>query len=104
MELKVRDGKEDARVPVGAILNSSPKILLEPHTYITSTGGKQIRTHLMDAFNQWLSIIPAPRVEVIARIVSMLVYCKPNPISHFHRLIITLFVMGCRVDDIEDQP
>src|SRR5260370_41572799 len=47
------------------------KILLEPYTYVTSTGGKQIRTHLMDAFNQWLDI-PSPRLEVIARIVSML--------------------------------
>ncbi|KAF8328244.1 isoprenoid synthase domain-containing protein [Cantharellus anzutake] len=45
--------------------------LLEPFTYVAATGGKQVRSHLIDAFNLWLNV-PAPRVELISKVVSML--------------------------------
>ncbi|KAG6887578.1 hypothetical protein C0995_014276 [Termitomyces sp. Mi166 len=47
------------------------KILLEPYTYITSNPGKEIRGRLIEAFNLWLEV-PAPKLVVISRLVSML--------------------------------
>jgi len=46
-------------------------ILLEPFDYIASTGGKQIRSQLIAAFNLWLNI-PSDRIEIIAKVVNML--------------------------------
>jgi len=46
-------------------------ILLEPFTYVTSTGGKQIRAQLIAAFNLWLNI-PSDRIEIISKVVTML--------------------------------
>ncbi|KAF8317654.1 terpenoid synthase [Clavulina sp. PMI_390] len=47
------------------------KTLLEPFTYVTTNGGKQIRSKLMEAFNEWLHV-PPERLAIIANIVSML--------------------------------
>ena len=47
------------------------QILLEAFTYVTSTGGKQIRAQLIAAFNLWLNI-PSDRIEIISKVVTML--------------------------------
>ncbi|KLO15127.1 terpenoid synthase [Schizopora paradoxa] len=45
--------------------------LLEPFTYITANPGKEIRSRMIAAFNQWLQVPPA-KLAVIAKVVSML--------------------------------
>lgn len=45
--------------------------LLEPFTYITANPGKEIRSRMIEAFNQWLQVPPA-KLAVIAKVVSML--------------------------------
>ncbi|TFY71233.1 hypothetical protein EVG20_g1772 [Dentipellis fragilis] len=45
--------------------------LLEPYTYITATPGKEIRAEMIAAFNNWLNV-PAPKLQLISRVVSML--------------------------------
>ncbi|KAK4685926.1 geranylgeranyl diphosphate synthase, type III, partial [Tremellales sp. Uapishka_1] len=45
--------------------------LLEPYTYLSSHSGKEIRTHLIDAFNLWLSV-PEDALEIIRHVVRML--------------------------------
>jgi geranylgeranyl diphosphate synthase type 3 len=52
-------------------LNFTLQALLEPFTYITSNPGKEMRTHLIEAFNLWLNV-PPEKLKVIARIVNML--------------------------------
>jgi geranylgeranyl diphosphate synthase type 3 len=47
------------------------QILLEPYTYISANPGKEIRSKLIEAFDQWLRVPPAD-LEVITRIVRML--------------------------------
>ncbi|KAG6333137.1 hypothetical protein ID866_5951 [Astraeus odoratus] len=50
---------------------SSETVILEPYTYTTSKPGKEIRTLLIEAFNQWLSV-PRDQLDVISRVVRML--------------------------------
>ncbi|KAF6746807.1 farnesyltranstransferase [Ephemerocybe angulata] len=45
--------------------------ILEPFTFITTNPGKDIRTKLIDAFNDWLHV-PSDKLQVIAKIVNML--------------------------------
>ncbi|KII95530.1 hypothetical protein PLICRDRAFT_48481 [Plicaturopsis crispa FD-325 SS-3] len=45
--------------------------LLEPYTYLASHPGKDVRTLLIHAFDQWLHV-PPPRLARLTRIVSML--------------------------------
>ncbi|KAK1924587.1 isoprenoid synthase domain-containing protein [Papiliotrema laurentii] len=47
------------------------RTLLEPYTYIADTGGKEIRSKLIDAFNLWLKV-PETDLDVIRRVVRML--------------------------------
>lgn len=46
-------------------------MLLEPFTYITTHPGKEIRGHLIEAFNLWLNV-PTEKLKVIAKVVNML--------------------------------
>ncbi|KAL4079095.1 farnesyltranstransferase [Scleroderma citrinum] len=50
---------------------SSETVILEPYTYTTSKRGKEIRTLLIEAFNEWLSV-PRDQLDVISRVVRML--------------------------------
>ncbi|KIO18432.1 hypothetical protein M407DRAFT_16246 [Tulasnella calospora MUT 4182] len=59
-------------------LSSSPgsspengKTLLEPHTYISSMPGKDIRGKMIEAFNLWLHV-PEETLATIAKVVGML--------------------------------
>ncbi|KAF8514327.1 terpenoid synthase [Hysterangium stoloniferum] len=45
--------------------------LVEPFTYLTSTGGKEIRKKMIQAFNLWLKV-PEDTVNVVASVVGML--------------------------------
>lgn len=45
--------------------------LLEPYTYLSSSPGKEIRSHMVDAFNVWLRV-PADELDVVKRVVRML--------------------------------
>ncbi|KAJ8509039.1 hypothetical protein ONZ45_g8756 [Pleurotus djamor] len=45
--------------------------ILEPYSYITSTPGKDMRTHMIEAFNLWLEV-PEDNLRIIAKIVNML--------------------------------
>ena len=45
--------------------------VLEPYEYLLSTPGKEFRTQLIDAFNEWLAV-PSDTLQVIAKIVNML--------------------------------
>ncbi|KAL1745802.1 isoprenoid synthase domain-containing protein [Schizophyllum fasciatum] len=47
------------------------KAVLEPYEYLLSTPGKEFRTQLIEAFNQWLAV-PADTLQIIAKIVNML--------------------------------
>ncbi|GAA93487.1 uncharacterized protein L969DRAFT_89264 [Mixia osmundae IAM 14324] len=47
------------------------QILLEPFHYIDSSGGKEIRSQLIDAFNVWMQVSP-DALEIVKRIVKML--------------------------------
>ncbi|KAB5592782.1 hypothetical protein CTheo_3766 [Ceratobasidium theobromae] len=49
----------------------SESALLEPFTYLTSNPGKDMRTHLIEAFNVWLQV-PERQLGIVARVVSML--------------------------------
>ncbi|CAG7846589.1 Geranylgeranyl pyrophosphate synthase Short=GGPP synthase; Short=GGPPSase; AltName: Full=(2E,6E)-farnesyl diphosphate synthase; AltName: Full=Dimethylallyltranstransferase; AltName: Full=Farnesyl diphosphate synthase; AltName: Full=Farnesyltranstransferase; AltName: Full=Geranylgeranyl diphosphate synthase; AltName: Full=Geranyltranstransferase [Serendipita indica DSM 11827] len=46
-------------------------ILLEPYTYMTSQPGKDFRTKMTAAFNDWLKV-PEEQLSLIAKIVQML--------------------------------
>ena len=54
-----------------AFTPSNDKILLEPYTYLRSKPGKDIRSQMIDAFNQWLQVPPA-QLQIITRVVEML--------------------------------
>lgn len=45
--------------------------LLEPYNYIADSGGKEIRTKLIEAFNLWLDV-PESDLSTIRRVVRML--------------------------------
>ncbi|KAL7422096.1 hypothetical protein Q5752_002739 [Cryptotrichosporon argae] len=45
--------------------------LLEPYAYISGLPGKEIRAHMIDAFNLWLAV-PEPELDVIRKVVRML--------------------------------
>lgn len=45
--------------------------LLEPFTHISSIRGKEIRGHMIEAFNEWLHV-PHDKLRIISRVVSML--------------------------------
>lgn len=45
--------------------------LLEPFTYLCSVPGKEVRSHLIDAFNAWLKV-PDDDLDAVRRIVRML--------------------------------
>jgi geranylgeranyl diphosphate synthase type 3 len=47
------------------------RILLGPFDYLYGHPGKDIRSQLIAAFNQWLSV-PPERLDVITRVVGML--------------------------------
>lgn len=47
------------------------KILFGPYDYLFAHPGKDIRTQLIAAFNEWLDV-PAPSLEVITKVVGML--------------------------------
>lgn len=47
------------------------KSLLEPFNYLLKQPGKNIRSHLIDAFNQWIKV-PDDKLERIRRVVDML--------------------------------
>ncbi|TRM60643.1 isoprenoid synthase domain-containing protein [Schizophyllum amplum] len=47
------------------------KAVLEPYEYLLSTPGKEFRTQLIEAFNQWLSV-PSETLQLIAKVVNML--------------------------------
>jgi len=51
--------------------NSSERVILEPYTYTTSKRGKEIRTLLIEAFNEWLAV-PRDQLDLISRVVRML--------------------------------
>ncbi|GBE83942.1 Geranylgeranyl pyrophosphate synthase [Sparassis crispa] len=50
---------------------TNESVLLEPFTHISSIRGKEIRGHMIAAFNQWLQV-PEDKLDVISRVVSML--------------------------------
>ncbi|KAG8975361.1 geranylgeranyl pyrophosphate synthetase, partial [Tulasnella sp. 427] len=52
-------------------LPGTEQTLLEPHTYISSMPGKDIRGKMIEAFNLWLHV-PEDTLAVIARVVGML--------------------------------
>jgi geranylgeranyl diphosphate synthase type 3 len=58
-----------------AIGSSSSSIrhpaLLEPYHYIADSGGKEVRTKLIEAFNIWLDV-PESDLAIIRRVVRML--------------------------------
>ncbi|KAJ3067466.1 Geranylgeranyl pyrophosphate synthase [Podochytrium sp. JEL0797] len=47
------------------------RILLEPFVYLTQQRGKEIRSKLVHAFNQWLKV-PAEKLRLISEIIEML--------------------------------
>lgn len=47
------------------------KILLGPFEYMYHHPGKNIRTQLITAFNEWLRV-PAESLEIITKVVGML--------------------------------
>ncbi|TXT08780.1 hypothetical protein VHUM_02908 [Vanrija humicola] len=47
------------------------QVLLEPYDYLCGIPGKEVRSHLIDAFNLWLQV-PEDDLDVIRRIVRML--------------------------------
>ncbi|KIM58514.1 hypothetical protein SCLCIDRAFT_128053 [Scleroderma citrinum Foug A] len=51
--------------------DSSERVILEPYTYTTSKRGKEIRTLLIEAFNEWLAV-PRDQLDLISRVVRML--------------------------------
>lgn len=56
---------------VCALADVPPQVLLEPFTYLCSVPGKEVRSHLIDAFNVWLNV-PEEELDVIRQIVRML--------------------------------
>ncbi|KAG2153146.1 isoprenoid synthase domain-containing protein [Suillus clintonianus] len=50
---------------------ANESLILEPFTYITSNPGKEIRTLLIEAFNEWLAV-PNDQLKVIDHVVQML--------------------------------
>ncbi|CAE6456442.1 unnamed protein product [Rhizoctonia solani] len=49
----------------------SETVLLEPFTYLTSNPGKDMRSHLIEAFNVWLQVEPQ-QLAIVGKVVSML--------------------------------
>ncbi|KAJ1305969.1 hypothetical protein OPQ81_010684 [Rhizoctonia solani] len=49
----------------------SETVLLEPFTYLTSNPGKDMRTHLIEAFNLWLKV-EERELAIVSKVVSML--------------------------------
>ncbi|KAI8055917.1 geranylgeranyl pyrophosphate synthase [Syncephalis plumigaleata] len=47
------------------------KLLLEPYTYLLQNPGKEIRSKMIAAFNEWLKV-PQHELSVITRVVEML--------------------------------
>ncbi|KAI9597218.1 isoprenoid synthase domain-containing protein [Syncephalis fuscata] len=47
------------------------KLLLEPYNYLLQNPGKEIRSKMIEAFNQWLNV-PEAQLTVITRVVEML--------------------------------
>ena len=50
---------------------SYESVIVEPFVYTNSKPGKEIRTLLIEAFNEWLDV-PRPQLTVISRVVRML--------------------------------
>lgn len=58
--------------PVGTTNAAHPNDkLLEPYNYLRQIPGKDVRGHLIDAFNVWLQI-PADKVAAIKKIIDAL--------------------------------
>jgi hypothetical protein len=57
---------DQSRTPLMAL-----QVILEPYTYISHNPGKEIRSHLINAFNIWLDV-PEDSLEVIRKVVRML--------------------------------
>ena len=47
------------------------EVLLEPYCYLQSKPGKDMRTLMIDAFNEWFRI-PADKIAIITQVVEML--------------------------------
>ncbi|KAJ3021384.1 UNVERIFIED_CONTAM: Geranylgeranyl pyrophosphate synthase [Siphonaria sp. JEL0065] len=61
--------KEDLESPPNEI--QQQRILLEPFVYLTQNRGKEIRSKLVHAFDQWLKV-PEEKLKVISEIIEML--------------------------------
>ena len=44
---------------------------MEPYTYLATVPGKEVRSALMDAFNEWLQV-PEVDLNVVKKLVGML--------------------------------
>lgn len=47
------------------------KILLQPFNYLRQVPGKEIRTRMIHAFDEWLQV-PADKLEIITKVIEML--------------------------------
>jgi geranylgeranyl diphosphate synthase type 3 len=47
------------------------QIILEPFTYLCAVPGKEVRSHLIDAFNLWLRV-PEADLDTIRGLIRML--------------------------------
>ncbi|RUS29946.1 geranylgeranyl pyrophosphate synthetase [Jimgerdemannia flammicorona] len=50
---------------------NNDEILLEPYTYLTANPGKEIRSKMIDAFDEWINV-PKEELAVITKVVEML--------------------------------
>jgi geranylgeranyl diphosphate synthase, type III len=55
----------------GANHDESSKVIRAPLDYLLNLPGKDVRSKLMAAFNQWLCI-PEEKLEIIKRVVMLL--------------------------------
>ena len=75
------------------------QIILEPYTYMTSQPGKDFRTKLTAAFNDWLRV-PEEQLTLIGKIVQMLHHASLLSVQLSHSWL----KLSCiaRIDDVED--
>ncbi|CAE6494440.1 unnamed protein product [Rhizoctonia solani] len=84
----------------------SETVLLEPFTYLTSNPGKDMRSHLIEAFNVWLQVQERD-LAIVGKVVSML---HNASLMYGSSLCSFVFVLvgvdvkfgGARMDDVED--
>lgn len=96
-------GDPDPTQCLAGVVTDHPS-LLEPYTYIAESGGKEIRTRLIEAFNLWLNV-PESDLGMIRHVVRMLhnasLLCVFITVDA-SRCRATEEQLTLRMDDVED--